>query len=238
MTSTDASGTYRVKLRAAPTCGGPSDGGVSDGGCASPGAPLRMAVTPHATTIDVSFASADSGQPANRFDVRYRENAPISDADFLTALPASTPPPPPGAPGSTVNMTITGLRPEQKYSVAVRALSACDAPSPVSALMAVTGKQQFTVLHGCFVATAAYGTPLAREVDLLRRVRDRVLLPTPLGRVAVATYYALSPPLAGVIASDERLRAGARALIAPFARAASAIDRAGLGNGPRPAPLR
>ena len=47
-------------------------------------------------------------------------------------------------------------------------------------------------------------------------MRDRALLTNPLGRLAVASYYALSPPLANAIATDERLRAGARALLRPI----------------------
>lgn len=81
----------------------------------------------------------------------------------------------------------------------------------------------------CFVATAAYGTDLAGEVRALRALRDRVLLPTAPGRALVRAYYALSPPLAGVIARHEALRAGARAVLAPLAWAADRPDRALLG---------
>jgi hypothetical protein len=65
-------------------------------------------------------------------------------------------------------------------------------------------------------------------------VRDRVLLTNPLGRLAVASYYALSPPIAGAIASDERLRAGARALLRPIVDAAEAGVRAAAWRSPRP----
>lgn len=47
----------------------------------------------------------------------------------------------------------------------------------------------------CFIATAVYG-PAALETEQLRAFRDQVLLPTPLGRLFVRTYYRLSPPLA------------------------------------------
>ena len=67
----------------------------------------------------------------------------------------------------------------------------------------------------CFVATAAFGTPLAAEVATLRAFRDRVLLPSPAGRRLVAAYDRWSPALARVIARDERLRAWARAGLWP-----------------------
>jgi hypothetical protein len=80
---------------------------------------------------------------------------------------------------------------------------------------ASTLKQKFVVLHGCFIATAAFGSAMAKELDLLRAMRDRALLTNPLGRLAVAGYYAMSPPIARAIATDERLRAGARTVLAP-----------------------
>jgi hypothetical protein len=123
-------------------------------------------------------------------------------------------------------MTLSGLRPQQTYYVAVRTLSACDAPSPLAVATADTGKQQFTVLHGCFIATAAYGTPLAAEIDALRRFRDRELLDNALGRLFTATYYAVSPPWANAIAGADRLRAGARRIVEPLVQIASAVERA------------
>ncbi len=62
----------------------------------------------------------------------------------------------------------------------------------------------------CFIATAAFGSPLAREVQALRRLRDHYLLSNTPGRGVVALYYWLSPPVADLIREREALRAATR----------------------------
>ena len=59
---------------------------------------------------------------------------------------------------------------------------------------------------GCFIATAAYGTDTAGELDMLREFRDAVLLPNSLGAEFVSLYYKTSPPLANFISQHEILR--------------------------------
>jgi len=65
----------------------------------------------------------------------------------------------------------------------------------------------------CFVATAAYGSPMAAEVIALSRFRDNFLLKSALGRSLVKAYYHISPPLAAVIARSHLLRAATRTLV-------------------------
>ena len=64
---------------------------------------------------------------------------------------------------------------------------------------------------GCFIATAAYGTDTAREIDILREFRDAVLLPNSLGAKFVSFYYKTSPPIANFISQHEVLRTVVRA---------------------------
>ena len=64
----------------------------------------------------------------------------------------------------------------------------------------------FKFLLWCFIATAAYGTDTAEEIDILREFRDTVLLPNRLGTGLVAFYYKTSPPLADLISRHEGLR--------------------------------
>jgi len=74
---------------------------------------------------------------------------------------------------------------------------------------------QFTTspIEGCFIATAAYGTPSAEQIDVLREFRDMVLLESTVGSQLVALYYQLSPPVAEFIAGNELLRTMVRELL-------------------------
>lgn len=68
---------------------------------------------------------------------------------------------------------------------------------------------------GCFIATAAYGSAMAPEVDALRAWRDRHLASHAVGRAFIAVYQAWSPPAADAIRRSEALRAATRVVLWP-----------------------
>jgi hypothetical protein len=69
---------------------------------------------------------------------------------------------------------------------------------------------EFKGFWECFIATAAYGTDTAKEIDILREFRDTILLPNSLGTKFVSLYYRTSPPIANFISQHEVLRTAVR----------------------------
>jgi hypothetical protein len=67
----------------------------------------------------------------------------------------------------------------------------------------------------CFIATAAYGTPMAGEVEILRQFRDEYLLTNPVGQAMVDIYYRVSPPIAEFITEHPALKPVVRAGLLP-----------------------
>ena len=68
----------------------------------------------------------------------------------------------------------------------------------------------------CFIATAAYGTPMTEDINALRLFRDSHLLSNVFGTAFVDTYYRVSPPIAAVIERSPVLAAIVRAILMPI----------------------
>ena len=80
----------------------------------------------------------------------------------------------------------------------------------------------------CFIATAAYGSPLAQEVVLLQNYRDAYLTGNLLGEKFIQVYYRFSPGLAQLISRHTLLKYVARLALTPLI---SLIQRVAAAQG-------
>jgi uncharacterized repeat protein (TIGR01451 family) len=94
------------------------------------------------------------------------------------------------------------------------------APVPIS-----IGYPQYKLAGGskCFIATAAYGTPMAKEVRYLRAFRDEYLQTNAAGRWFVTQYNQYSPPLADYLQQHDDLRTLVRVLLSPLVGLSRAV---------------
>jgi hypothetical protein len=101
--------------------------------------------------------------------------------------------------------------------------------NPIVFQQSATPGPVYGLLDGnkCFIATAAYGTEMAPQVEWLRKFRNRYLNTNPIGRAFVRTYYKLSPPIADFIAKHEWLRTMTRWTLWPMVKASEWLTEDG-----------
>lgn len=95
----------------------------------------------------------------------------------------------------------------------------CKVPAEVVGLL--DGKE-------CFIATAAYGTQMAPQINVLRDFRDQFLKTNSVGRWFVTQYYKYSPKWAHKIKKNDSARAAVRATLSPVISVAQWIIFHGL----------
>ncbi len=76
--------------------------------------------------------------------------------------------------------------------------------------------QMYKKYQTCFVATAAWGDPLAHEVVAFRLFRELYLRNNPLGRRFIVFYYRHGGVVAGMIAGSRFRRSAVRGMLAPL----------------------
>jgi len=79
----------------------------------------------------------------------------------------------------------------------------------------ITADSEVAPSGGCFIATAAYGTPMVKEIHILREFRDGYLLTNSVGQALVDIYYRISPPIAQFITEHPSLKPIVRAGLLP-----------------------
>jgi hypothetical protein len=173
---------------------------------------------------ELRFLAAADDIGVQRYDVRVSTTAIDDDESFMAAMPAKAASiaapelrvPTDAAAGTPISVDFGGMVAETHYFVAVRAIDSCARSGPIASAEITTPKREFATVTPCFVATAAYGTPLAAEVGVLRRQRDRELQSNAPGRAVVAEYYRLGPALADVIRDRPWLRSAVRNVLEPI----------------------
>jgi len=76
-----------------------------------------------------------------------------------------------------------------------------------------TATPQASSSSSCFVATAAFGTPWADEINILRSWRDQVLVDSVTGKVFINFYYKVGPYMAKVVEKSSLLKSLVRNII-------------------------
>ena len=193
----------------------------------APAAPGAMAVVDtQAGGATLSFIAPGNDGTVGTvagYDVRYRVgDAPITSADFDTANEAMYTGEVVTA-GQLQTLVVANLLPETQYSFAVRAFDNCRNTSSLTTVAFTTAPRKLGEVDACFIATAAYGSLLANDVEMLRRFRDRMLRRSVLGELAVETYYTFGPAVAGLIGESDLLRSTARDALAPLVRWVRAV---------------
>jgi hypothetical protein len=127
-------------------------------------------------------------------------------------------------PGDIVEVDTAFDAHETEYELEITAIDLCQGQSDPVATVLKTTAIDFTTVPPCFVATAAYGSPLANEIWALRRFRDRYLMTNPAGRAFVDAYYSVGPHLADIIAEQPWMRTTTRILLTPLVALARYLD--------------
>lgn len=222
-----------------PPAGAAADGGEpsrssGDNTIEPPSAVRELELTPYADRlrahkwVHLHMRAAQSELPLHAYEIRV-SSEPISDEQSFIRkgrqakgaseakegpsylqLPTDTP------AGAWIDATIGDLSEETHYYVGVRARNVENVAGPLAFAQFITPKREFATVTPCFVATVTYGSAMADEVSVLRRVRDRYLLSHKLGQALVSGYYRVGAHLASWVAPHPRLRRTLRVLLSPL----------------------
>jgi hypothetical protein len=184
----------------------------------APGAAGQLEATEiGATEVKLSFIAPgndDQEGTVAGYEFRYLTGQPMTELNFDSGVAAGVSVSP--LPAGTVHtVQFDDLQPNSRYFFGVRAFDECLNRGPVVALEVTTPRREYGEVDACFVATAAFGSPMQADVADLRRFRDVALRSHLAGELLVAGYYTFGPALARVIEPSDTLRQLARAALAP-----------------------
>ena len=186
--------------------------------------------------VHLRMRAADSALPLHAYEVRVATEPMTDETSFIRQgrqaknatdakegpsylkLPTEVP------AGDWIDATLGDLYEQTHYYVGVRARDVNNQAGPIAFADFKTPKREFATVSPCFVATVAYGSPLAAEVGALRRARDRYLLTHTLGRGLVDVYYRHGATLARWVEARPALRSALRVALSPWVALARALS--------------
>ena len=181
---------------------------LSDANCGATGGGA-LNITSVGTGLGYNLSSDNSCQLAGIGDVQNVDARLVALADNggstqTHALEATS-------PAINAALTVAGVTTDQRNMPrdATPDIGAYDTSTAAAVASSGGGSK-------CFIATAAFGTPMDNEVRYLRAFRDQYLLTNAAGRQFVELYYAVSPPIADYIREHDALRALVRAGLRPL----------------------
>ncbi|HET8936433.1 MAG TPA: CFI-box-CTERM domain-containing protein [Polyangiales bacterium] len=207
-----------------------------------PSAVRELTLTPYADRlrahkwVHLHMRAAQSELPLHAYEIRVSSDPIKDEQTFIRKgrqakgaseakegpsylqLPTDVP------AGDWIDATIGDLSEETHYYVGVRARNVENVAGPLAFAEFTTPKREFATVTPCFVATVTYGSALAEEVSVLRRMRDRYLLSHGLGQALVSGYYRVGARLASWVAPHPKLRAAARVLLTPLVALARQLE--------------
>jgi hypothetical protein len=186
--------------------------------------------------VRLRMRAADSTVPLHAYEVRVSSDPITDEQTFIRQgrqaknasetkegstylqLPTDVP------AGSWIDATIGDLNADTHYYVGVRARDSNNQAGPLAFAEITTPVREFATVTPCFIATVAYGSPLASEVGVLRRLRDRYLLSNALGQRFVAAYYRVGGEIARFVEPHPVIRGALRVLLGPLVALAELIE--------------
>ena len=185
-----------------------ANGSISDPGAVSvliPDTTLPEIIVPDSINIESDNAIDTSDETVSAF----LSGATCTD-DRDGELPVEQDAPASFAAGTVTTVTFSCIDAAQNTATATASVT-------VTQLRVVgAGAEPSDEGAGCFIATAAYGSYLAPEVNVLRRFRDHYLITNEPGRWFVSMYYEYSPPVAEIIRDNAILRVATRTVLTPI----------------------
>jgi hypothetical protein len=201
-----SSSNYSIKTDATLTIGGVSD---------------AFSVTTKAAPADMT---PDPFTFTDQTDVELSETV-VSNTITVTGITSATPISITGGTYSINNGAYTSADGvvNNNDTVTVQLNSSGSYSSTTSAILTIGGvSDTFSVTTmeegstNCFIATAAFGSPMAKQVNLLRQFRDEYLMTHAFGRTFVSWYYRNGPVAANYIRNKPLAKAAVRIALYPL----------------------